>query len=109
MPGKENLKIYLIDVAIKTNMLLDNGAMATFAEVYDAIESGQIVEWLESRGCDMSILLHASMSEEKDAVVANLQQTAEARRGRERRKLGVEKNGLCLLLALALDAHSIAD
>ncbi|WP_374473664.1 hypothetical protein [Arenimonas sp.] len=100
-------QIYLDDVIFRTNMLLDDDEKASFDEVHGAIQAGQIIEWLSSKGADMSALLSEQMAEAKALVVEALKQVSTARKGSERRKLGVQHNGLCLLIGLALDAKAV--
>jgi hypothetical protein len=87
-------------------MLIDSGASATFEEVYSAINDGIIIEWLEEKGADMSILSSEIMTDAKALVVEALKQVATARKGDEGRKLGVENLGLCLVIALVLEAKA---
>lgn len=100
-------QIYLDEVIFRTNMLLDNSLTATFEEVHEAIQARSIIEWLDEKGSDMSILLSPSMSTEKALVVDALKLASTVRKGQERRKLGVRHNGLCLLIGLALEAKAI--
>ncbi len=104
----DHRQIYLGEVIFRTNMLLDDGLSASFAEVHDAIQAGRIIEWLVEKRADMSILLSESMSDAKALVVEALKLASTVRKGQERRKLGVEKNGLCLIIALALEAQAIS-
>jgi hypothetical protein len=99
---------YLDDLIFRTNSLLDRGLQASFDEVYRVIGNGMIIEWLQDKGADISILLSNSMSDAKGLVVAALSQAAISRKGQERRKLGVENNGLCLVLALASEAKAVS-
>jgi hypothetical protein len=89
-------------------MLLDRGKTASFEEVYREIHSGTIIEWLHAKGAGMSILLSDTMSDAKALVVEALRQAAISRKGDERRKLGVENHGLCLVIALASEAKAVS-
>ena len=104
----DHRQIYLDDVIFRTNMLLDAGLSASFDEVHGVIQSGRIIEWLDEKGADMSILLAESMSDEKVLVVEALKQASTSRKGQERRKLGVQHNGLCLVIGLALEAKAVS-
>lgn len=99
---------YLDDLIFRTNMLLDRGDTASFEEVYQEIHNGTVVEWLHGKGAGMSILLSDCMSDAKALVVESLRQTAISRKGDERRKLGVENHGLCLVIALASEAKAVS-
>ena len=104
----DHRQIYLDDVILRTNMLMDDGLAASFNEVHSAIRADCIIEWLNEKEADMSILLSESMSAEKALVVEALKLASAARKGQERRKLGVEKNGLCRIIALAPEAKAIS-
>lgn len=104
----DHRQIYLDDVIFRTNMLLDRGLTASFDEVHSAIQAGSIVEWLDQKGADMSILLMQKMTDEKALVVEALKLAATSRKGEERRKLGVQHNGLCLVIALASEAKAVS-
>lgn len=104
----DHRQIYLDDIIFRTNMLLDRGLTATLEEVHREIQAGSIVEWLDARGADLSILLSETMSDEKVLVVEALKLVSTRRKGDERRKLGVECNGLCLVIALALEAKIVS-
>jgi hypothetical protein len=105
----DHRQIYLDDVIFRTNMLLDDGLSATFEDVHAAVQAENTIEWLKSKGADMSILLSESMASEKALVVEALKAASISRRGEERRKLGVSNNGLCLLIALALEAKAVSE
>lgn len=104
----DHRQIYLDDVIFRTNMLLDRGLSASFDEVHTAIEAGRIIEWLDEQGADMSVLLTESMADEKALVVEALKLASRSRKGEERRKLGVQHNGLCLVIALASEAKAVS-
>lgn len=103
----ENTKTYLSDIAFRVNMLVDGGATTSLDKVHEEIENGNVIEWLSDSGADMSILLSGKMDDEKAAVIDQFQRVANARKGNERRKLGVENNGFCLLIALVFEALAI--
>ena len=104
----DHRQIYLDDLIFRTNMLLDRNVSASFEDIYREIDGGTIIEWLRDKGTDLSILLSQTMADEKALVVAALAEAANSRKGQERRKLGVETNGLCLVIALALEAKAIS-
>ena len=101
----ESTEIYLNDIAFRSNALVDHGVTASLDEVHQHIEQGDIIEWVSEKGADMSILLSGEMDDVKSEVVRLLQEVSGAFQGRERRKLGVENNGLCLLIALTFEAR----
>jgi len=99
---------YLNDSIFRINMALDSGQSTTFDAVRKHIADGDIFEWLSSDfGCDFSIILSKTMRDEKAAITKALQGHAKGLKGRERRKLGVSNNGLCLLIGLVLDIISV--
>ena len=100
-------QVYLDYVIFRANMLLDRGVEASFQDVYSAIHGGKIIEWMGEKGADMSILLSETMWDSKALVVEALTQVATSRKGEERSKLGVKHHGLCLLIALALEAKAV--
>lgn len=104
----DHRQLYLDDVIFRTNMLLDRGLSASFDEVHGAIQACRIIEWLHERGADMSILLMKNMSDEKALVVEALKLASISRKGEERHKLGVQHNGLCLVIALASEAKAVS-
>ena len=85
-------------------MALDNKKSCAFEDIYTHIERGDILEWLEiTCNCDFSLLNDALMREERGQIIGALRAHSVGRKGGERRKLGVENNGLCLLIGLVID------
>lgn len=75
----------------------------TFDEVYAAIDNADVLGWLKIRFAghvDLSLYGTSRAGE----VEAALEAASGGLRGRERRKTGVETNGLCLLLAFTTEA-----
>lgn len=95
---------YLRDIGFRTMILIDDGQTASIAEVHEKIQSGQIIEWLSELGADMSILLSGKMDDAKDLTIKELQEVSTGFKGRERRKMGIENNGLCLLVNFVFQA-----
>jgi hypothetical protein len=78
----------------------------SFAEVKGAIRSGDLFQWIKGRfpgNVDMSFYLD-SEPPRADEVIAALDAALDGLDGRERKKTGVEHNGVCLLLALTTEA-----
>lgn len=94
----------LLYIASRANALVDSGATTSLQKVYEKIETGQIIEWLNESGADMSILLASEIYEEKPAVIRVLQHMAHICDEHERRKMGIENNGFCLLITLVFQA-----
>lgn len=75
----------------------------SFDEVKSAVRSGKLVAWLDQRfpkDVDMSAYREGREHE----IGAALADALEGLDGRERKKTGVEHNGICLLLALTTEA-----
>jgi len=84
----------------------DRTGILTFDDVYAQIERATIFSFLEQRfgpSADFSLLTTSTWDQGKLALEA-LQGAAAALEGRERRKTGIESNGLALLLALTTEA-----
>jgi hypothetical protein len=86
--------IYLIS---SLNHLVDHGFDATIAEVKDHVEGGNLFAWL-GRKFTGHIDLSPIGRDSEQEITAGLQDILGGYRGQERRKFGVENNGLCLLI-----------
>ncbi len=86
-------------IILELNAALDTGKYddIPMSEVQEHIESGAIVAWLKHRvpSMDLSLLADEHIAEYQ----ADLEDLLENYCGRERRKWGVGKRGLCLLIA----------
>jgi hypothetical protein len=89
---------YLISVL---NQLVDAGhhTGVTLDEVEDRIEYGDLFPWLGKRFADHHIDFHLSIYDRAtlNEIENGLFDICAVNRGRERRKWGIEKNGICLL------------
>ena len=91
--------IVVVNAAIDTGKYQD----ISISEVEEHIEKRDLIPYLKNRlGKDMSIL---SLYDSKTGQELNekLEYTLRGYKGRERRKLGVENSGLCLLVAFVID------
>lgn len=82
-----------------------HGDDLSFAAIYQGIESGTLLDDIDQKlpgVCDFS--LFPAGGEQSVALHQVLSLIADGLRGRERRKLGIEKSGLHLLLAFVLEA-----
>ncbi|MEN5208650.1 hypothetical protein ABE493_11085 [Stenotrophomonas terrae] len=82
-----------------------HGNSLSFDEIYRGIERGTLLEDINKKlpgVCDFS--LYPAGSEQSIALHEVLNLVAGGLQGRERRKLGIEKSGLHLLLAFVLEA-----
>jgi len=97
----------LTHLGFEVNCILDSnpGSDLTFQEVHNAAREKSIIKLLQDRYADyVDLSLFESGSEERREVEAALSLAAECLEGRERRKTGVENRGLCLIVALILEA-----
>src|SRR2546423_12843037 len=94
-------------LGFELNAVLEGSPRAklSFNEVRDAAQRGVLVEHLAQRlGDKVDLSAISSNEDELVDVVLALRVASEALDGREARKVGVSKNGLCLAMALILDA-----
>jgi len=94
-------------LAFETNAVLDEypGLKLPFAEIHSAAEENRLIEYLAQRFGDKADLsLFQAYPEEEVAVNLALAEVAGGLYGRERGKLGVERSGLCLVIAFILEA-----
>lgn len=94
-------------IGFAVNSAIEDGHAAdfSFAEIYEGIEKGTLLDVIDKKlpgVCDFS--LFPVGSEQSLAFHRVLNVIADGLRGRERRKLGVEKSGLHLLLGFILEA-----
>ena len=75
----------------------------TFDELYREIENGNLINFLKDRlnDCDWSLL--GPESDQGPAFVEALQRLPNVLRGNERRKLGIQYSGVCLLLSFCIE------
>lgn len=100
----DRTRLWLRHMAREANALVDSGEEQSLSEVHQAIEDGRIIEWLSDLGADMSGYRADCMAETKEAIIDVLRGLSNALAGNERRKFGVENNGLCMLVAFAIEA-----
>jgi hypothetical protein len=89
---------------LQLNILIDTGKYddITIEEVYSHIDRGTILEFLKERGqgdIDLSIHLSEAYGDFQSFYIKQLQSLYDAYAGDERRKWGVQNQGLCLLVA----------
>jgi hypothetical protein len=86
-------------IILEINAALDSGMYddLPMQEVSQHFESGDVIPWLKSRvpEVDLSLLTQ----QDADQYQAGLADIHGGYAGKERRKWGVEKRGLCLLIA----------
>jgi len=97
----------LTALGFETNAFLDAtpGLNLTFAEIHDAADRGHLVQFLAGRyadNADFSRLLKDP--KELAAVNQALKDAASSVYGCERRKFGVSRSALCLVIAIVLEA-----
>lgn len=76
-----------------------------FDEVYRMIEAGSVLEDLAARyPGETDFSLFGPASDQREPLIAALQDAAGGLEGRECRKVGIDRCGLNLLMALVLEA-----
>jgi hypothetical protein len=99
-----NLVTYL---TFEINGLVDDGYVLSIEEAKAMCDGGNALEALQQKypskdtGLDLSMLLMNDSDYGKEAKAVINRKFAELTCVRERKKFGVEKNGLCLLIAYA--------
>jgi hypothetical protein len=89
------------------NMALDDGKGTdlSFEEVYSGLENGTLLIDLDRKYPEtFDFSIYTPGSEREQGLLEALRGATGGIEGRERRKTGVEHNGLCLLMALVLEA-----
>lgn len=82
-----------------------HGDQFSFQEIYQALERRSLLEDLSNKLAGVIDLGSILMQKEQHLGLINvLTEASEAFRGRERRKVGVERSGLTLLMAIILEA-----
>jgi len=106
MSNKPSLST-LTYVGFEVNAAIDEGHACkfTFTEIYSGIERGTLLQDLANRLPDVfDFSLFPPGSEQEIGLIESLRDVAGGLEGRERRKVGVEKSGLTLLVAFVLEA-----
>ena len=91
--------VELTFLVLELNALIDRGSKATIEETREHIRSGDVFAWLRKTfpgQIDLSI--YEGRPSERE-ISKQWQDILGGYEGKERRKWGVENNGLCLLLA----------
>lgn len=92
----------LTNAILEITMLIDSGRHdgISLSDVKEQIKKGTVVRFLIDRGADFSAHLEGSAYGNFEKWYGDkLERIREAYAGDERRKWGIEKRGLCLLLA----------
>jgi hypothetical protein len=93
-------------VAFDLITAIDHGFLEeiTFDEIYREIESGNLIAFLKNRlGDNVDLSLVTTDTAQGRSFIKVMQRLPDVLRGNERKKLGVEKSGLCLLLAFCIE------
>ena len=94
-------------LAFETNAVLDAcpRLKLPFAEIHSAAREARLVEYLAKRfGNKADLSLFLAHPDEHAVVNLALADAAGGLQDRERRKTGAERNGLCLVIAIILEA-----
>jgi hypothetical protein len=95
---------FLINAAIDEG----RGGDLSFDEVYSGLESGTLLADLDRKYPDtFDFSPYPAGSDNETRLLEALHNATGGIEGRERRKTGVERNGLCLVMALILEAIQV--
>jgi hypothetical protein len=92
--------VALTEALFLLNIALDSGTAqgVTFQEVYEHLEAGDLIEHLQER-LKLQFSLVSPSQEQNKLFIEALRSVRYVIGGRERRKFGVENNGVCMLIA----------
>jgi hypothetical protein len=95
---------YLTHFIMMVNSALDTGRYNTLsvADVEEHIQQGDLFSWLKmslGRDIDLTLFDRSDMADAASRLSHGLESIRVEHAGRERRKWGVERSGLCLLVA----------
>jgi len=91
----------LFSLASQVNAAIDVGRIKVKPEeIRYIIDQGELFSFLKAQSEDFEVNLS---QEDQDYLNRNLAQMASTFRSVERKKLGIEKNGLCLLQAYIME------
>ncbi len=106
-------EVRLVDLTFTgfvVNAALDDGKGGdlSFDEIYSGLESGNLLVDLDRKyPATFDFSLFPAGGDAEQQLVEALNNASGGIRSRERRKTGVEHNGLCLLMALILEAIQV--
>ena len=83
------------------NSLVDAGEVLDLQETHEKIRSKSLFKWLKTKYAD-SLDISLFSEEQLDKIESFFESLSIATN--ERRKMGIEKNGLCLLVAYCFEA-----
>ena len=105
----------LTSLIFQVNSLIDTGQYTDISikDVHQAIEKKQVLRFLDAQcgaDIDLSLLLGAGDNDGfEDSYEAGLDEIYGGYAGQERRKFGVEKSGLCLVVAWTVELIQRSD
>jgi len=99
MINQSQITFFIFEV----NAVLDTGRYNfSFKEIREQVQNKNIISFLKEK-CGNDIDLSLYSDENKTKIENALSNVAEGLDGRERRKTGIENNGLCLLIAYLVE------
>ncbi|MFC3078206.1 hypothetical protein ACFODL_08930 [Phenylobacterium terrae] len=94
--------VSLTFLILQLNALIDAGAKATVGEAHAHIVQGDLLPWLKTAFPEIDLSPYGSgapWADDASEIISELQSLHGGYAGDERRKWGVENNGLSVLLA----------
>ncbi len=94
-------------IGFETNAVWDScpDFELSFSQVHEAAEKGELITLLEERfGDEADFSNFEPGSTKREETEAALTAAAAALMGRERKKTGVQNSGMCLVMAIVLEA-----
>ena len=82
--------------------MLDTGKELSFDDAKKAVEGGNIIDFLKHKFSEIDLSLYVN-DERTEAFNYLMKDTCEVLHNNERRKMGIQNNGLCLLIGYATE------
>jgi hypothetical protein len=105
---KKDLRLSTLSYTLfETLAAIDHGHLKTISvdEFYRGLDAGTLLEDIQKKvGDDIDLSLVTSQAAQRQLLLEVLEATRAALEGRERRKTGIEKSGLCLLATYVTEA-----
>ncbi|MGV8125848.1 MAG: hypothetical protein ACP5PV_01380 [Methanothrix sp.] len=106
-PNEKLFLSHLTMVISEMAVAIEHGYLGkvSFAEIYQGIENGNLISFLKERlGDTVDLSLVMPDQDQGRLFIDAMRYVVPGLEGRERRKTGIEKCGLCLLIVLCVEA-----